>query len=341
VRPTNQAILHAFLQFGRLVRSLPDSVVVIVAGNHDTPRSTETGGILQLFAQLGISVVDREPTPITLPDRDLYILAVPDVPGSRPDLRPTHRARYNVLVLHGDIPGTLAPHVAAADPAALQVSRDDLNIAQWSYVALGHHHVHSEIAPNAFYSGSIDYTSVDTWGELDEQDKAGLTGKGIIEYDLETAEYVFHALPAARQLIELQSFSARGMSVAEVNERIAKLVERCDDDGEGGIDDKIVRLVIYDLPRHVARELDHKALREYKRRALNFQLDTRRPEPLRLHAASGAPGRRATLVDFVRERLMSRTLESDIDRDEMVKRALAYLTEAENVTLPAAAAADA
>jgi hypothetical protein len=99
--------------------------------------------------------------------------------------------------------------------------------------------------------------------------------------------------------------------------------------------------VIYDLPRHVARELDHKALREYKRRALNFQLDTRRPEPLRLHAASGAPGRRATLVDFVRERLMSRTLESDIDRDEMVKRALAYLTEAENVTLPAAAAADA
>ena len=45
VRPTNQAILHAFLQFSRLVRSLPDAVIVMVAGNHDTPRSTETGGI--------------------------------------------------------------------------------------------------------------------------------------------------------------------------------------------------------------------------------------------------------------------------------------------------------
>src|SRR5438132_10853180 len=51
VRPTNQAILHAFIQFARLMHSLPNTVVVVVAGNHDTPRSTETGGILQLFSQ--------------------------------------------------------------------------------------------------------------------------------------------------------------------------------------------------------------------------------------------------------------------------------------------------
>src|SRR5215467_11484079 len=40
-RPTNQAILHAFLQFSRLVRALPNTEVVIVAGNHDSPRSSE------------------------------------------------------------------------------------------------------------------------------------------------------------------------------------------------------------------------------------------------------------------------------------------------------------
>src|SRR4051812_18982567 len=60
VRPTNQAILHAFLQFARLRQSLPDAAIVIVAGNHDVPRLAETGGILQLFAQLGLEVVDRE-----------------------------------------------------------------------------------------------------------------------------------------------------------------------------------------------------------------------------------------------------------------------------------------
>src|SRR4029079_17878032 len=138
-------------QFGRLVQSLPGTAVVMVAGNHDTPRSTETGGILQLFSQLGIYVVDREATPITIPELDLYILGVPDVPGTRPRLEPTHRAKYSVLVLHGDIPGTLAPHLAAADPSAVQVSREELNLPRWTYVALGHHHVHSEIAPHACY----------------------------------------------------------------------------------------------------------------------------------------------------------------------------------------------
>ena len=43
VRPTNPAIVHAFLQLSRLRAGLPDTPVVIVAGNHDTPRA-EIGG---------------------------------------------------------------------------------------------------------------------------------------------------------------------------------------------------------------------------------------------------------------------------------------------------------
>ena len=42
VRPTNPAILHAFAQFSRLVQELPDAIVVIAAGNHDLPRSSES-----------------------------------------------------------------------------------------------------------------------------------------------------------------------------------------------------------------------------------------------------------------------------------------------------------
>ena len=38
VRPTNPAILHAFTQFSRLMRELPEAKVVIAAGNHDLPR---------------------------------------------------------------------------------------------------------------------------------------------------------------------------------------------------------------------------------------------------------------------------------------------------------------
>lgn len=49
VRPTNPAILHAFAQFTRLTRALPGVPVVLVAGNHDIPRASETGCILRLF----------------------------------------------------------------------------------------------------------------------------------------------------------------------------------------------------------------------------------------------------------------------------------------------------
>src|SRR2546422_3634469 len=48
VRPTNSAIVFAFRQFQRLRESLPKSPIVLIAGNHDTPRSAETGSSLRL-----------------------------------------------------------------------------------------------------------------------------------------------------------------------------------------------------------------------------------------------------------------------------------------------------
>ena len=330
VRPTNQAILHAFIQFGRLVQALPEAIVLLVAGNHDTPRSTETGGILQLFAQLGLTVVDREARRLAFPDRELSILAVPDVPNMvRPSLTPDPDARTNLLVLHGEVQGMLPANVLAADRAPVEISHEELAASRWDYVALGHYHVYREIAPNAFYSGSIEYTSANTWGELYEERIAGIGGKGFVERDLLTGEHRFHVLSPARPLIDLPPVSARGLSPAEVDERIRVTLEGCD----GGIDEKIVRLTVRDVPRHVARELDHRMIREYKRRALNFQLDLRRPEALRLHG-TGAPGRRPSLNEIVREKLLARTLDSDVDRVALVERAMAYLDEAQAVAAP-------
>jgi len=325
VRPTNQAILHAFLQFNRLKQALPDAEILLIAGNHDTPRAAEMGGILQLFAQLGLHVVDREAKRLAFPDRELSVLAVPDVAGfARPSLVPDPDARFNVLVLHGEVQGMLPASAAMADRAALEISHEELGAARWDYVALGHYHVYREVAPNAFYSGSIDYTSSNTWGELYEERIAGVAGKGFIERDLASGAHRFHPLAPARPLIDLPPVSARGLTSAEIDEQIRLAVDGCD----GGIDEKVVRLIVRDVPRHVPRELDHKAIREFKRRALNFHIDFRRPDVLRLHA-TGAPGRRPSLADMVREKLLARPLDSKIDRGALVDRALAYLAEAE------------
>jgi DNA repair exonuclease SbcCD nuclease subunit len=199
VRPTNPAILHAFTQFSRLRASLPGTPIIVVAGNHDTPRSTETGCILRLFRPLDVDVVDGEAQRFAYPELGLAVLAVPDVPGGpRVKLEPDPAARYNVLLLHGEVEGMLPAHAAAVDRASVEISREELGLPGWSYVALGHYHVHREIAPNAYYSGSVEYTSANAWGELVEERAAGLPGKGIVEHDLDTGAHSFHHLPPSR-----------------------------------------------------------------------------------------------------------------------------------------------
>ncbi|MEP6690145.1 MAG: DNA repair exonuclease [Gemmatimonadaceae bacterium] len=327
VRPMNPAIIDAFSQFARLTQSLPDATVVMIAGNHDRPRSTETGCILKLFSRLSerVHVVVDEPKRLSFPERNLSILAVPDMSAPYPAFDPDPAFGHNVLVFHGEIEGTFPEHLKWPDRATVEISLDELAPERWSYVALGHYHVHHQVAPNAFYPGAIEYTSTNTWAELDEEGERKLPGKGFIEYDLETAAVRFHHIESSRPLVDLPLLSARGMSAAELDAAILARVAACD----GGIEDKIVRLVARDVPRHIAREIDHKAVRELKRRALNFHLDLRRPEQIRT-AIGGAPGRRPTLRDIVQNYLAHRSIESGVDRPALVGLGLRYLEDADS-----------
>ena len=78
VRPTNAAILDAFNQLRRLRMGLPQAPIVMIGGNHDTPRSVETGTILKLFEAIdGVIAVPQEPRYVPLERLDLSLLCVP------------------------------------------------------------------------------------------------------------------------------------------------------------------------------------------------------------------------------------------------------------------------
>ena len=299
------------------------------------PRSSDTRCILRLFSSLGIHVADSEPRRLSFPDRGLSILAVPDLPPRSVALEPDPDARMNVLVLHGEVQGVAPSLVGPSDRAALQIPAAEILNPAWDYVALGHIHVYTKVGPNAFYAGSLDYTSTNIWAEVEAQRAQRLPGKGMIERDLDSGKQTFHPLPVSREFQDLTPIRGRGMSAADLDAAIAASVARA----PGGIEGKVVRLVVHDLPRHIAREIDHKALREFQRSALHFDFDTRRPEVVST-STSGAPGRRPTLADILRESLRSRTLASDIDRDRLVELGAHYLREAEQIAnvraLPAA-----
>jgi exonuclease SbcD len=322
VRPTNPAILQAYKQFSRLVEMLPDAIVVMVAGNHDTPRTSETGSLLGLFQSLGIHVVMDKPARLSFRDRDLSILAVPYGMRPRPEFKPDPDARYNVLLIHDVFQGLYAFRSPA--DSANDLTLEELDPEAWTYIALGHYHVYHKVAPNAYYSGSLEYSSSNIWGEIDEESKNPKRGKGYIEHNLETGAHDFQTIESARRVIDLPALTAEGLTAEQLGDAIRASVASC----EGGIDDKIVRLVVREVPRHVLRDLDHRMVREFKRRAMHFLLDARRPQPTRTEA-SGAPGRRSSLTDTVRSMLERRALTPGIDRTALVELGLRYLGEAD------------
>ena len=146
-----------------------------------------------------------------------------------------------------------------------------------------------------------------------EERETGVAGKGFIECDLDDrGAQVSPCSPLPRALRRpAAAITARGLTAADVDARIRDAVERLPRRHR-----RASR-----APRRPRPSAPHRpragppALREYKRRALHFQLDARRPELIRLHGHRRAPGRRPSLADIVRDKLQSRLLEGDIDRD--------------------------
>jgi len=308
---------------------LPDSMIVMVAGNHDTPRTSETVCILGLFKRLGIRVVVGDAERVHFADRDLSVFAMPHTVGPRPKIEPQAGVRYNVLLMHDEVEGVIRRFGTIAEREAGELKLSDIGCERWTYVGLGHYHVYHKYAPNAYYSGALEYTSTNIWGEAAEEIEKGIGengvgGKGLIEHDLDSGYHHFHPIPLARPVINLPELSGVGLTAADLDTAIRNVVEACN----AGIDNNIVRLVVRDVPRHVLRDLDHKTIREFQRRALHFLLDARRPQPLRIEA-SGAPGRRTSLTETVRAMLEQRDLTPGIDRAALVDLGLRYLAEAD------------
>ena len=317
VRPTNAAIVFAFRQFQRLREGLPEAPIVLIAGNHDTPRSTETGSILRLFEELSVDVATDEARRLVYPALDLSVLAVPHqalVGGVRPSLRPDGTERHRVLVLHGEVEGVFPFDRSAAEYGGALLGLQELAPAEWSYVALGHYHVQHEVAPRVWYAGSLEYVSPNVWGELIDEADHGLSGKGWLLADLERNTVERREVPLARAILDLEPVEAEGLPAAAISALIAERVRAV----PGGVDDRIVRLRVWNIPRHVARELDHASIRALKSAALHFQLDLRRPEIHRT-VGMGAPGRRQTLPELVRGYLERRPLPAELDREAFVR----------------------
>jgi DNA repair protein SbcD/Mre11 len=327
VRPTNTAILDAFARLTDLRARLP-APIVLVAGNHDTPRSVETGSILKLFEAVpGVHVVAHEPRTLVFGELDTAVVCVPNAAWSAPAAPAVARDRgaaHNVLVTHREVEGVLPYEAAAAlGYGATPIRRSQLRAEEFDYIALGHYHVVTKVAPNVWYAGALEYVTTNPWGESRERGAAETPGeKGWLLVQLGGRRTVkFRAIPRERRVLDLEPVEGTGLEAAGVDRAVAERLAAV----PGGIDGQIVRLVVHNVARATARDLDHAAVRGYKARALHFRLDLRRPQPAR---PSGVVerGRRQPLPALVREYLAARTLPPGVPRDRFVALGHEYMT---------------
>jgi exonuclease SbcD len=319
VRPSNTAIADAFRQFSLLADRLPGVPIVVIAGNHDSPRSADTGNILNLFREIdGVRVVCDEGRTITLPEVETSVLCFPHVAlatEAQPDMEPDAGARHNVLLLHGSVEGPRAAKKIAyiSEYGGAIIPEERIRYPDWDYVALGHHHTATELEPNVWYAGGLERTSANIWAEKED--------KGFLVYDTASKTSEFHAVDT-RTMVDLPKISAEGMGAEELDETIRKAVERIPD----GLRNKIVRMVVYDAPRAVVRELNHRRIREWKSEAVHFHLDVRPPE-VRRRIGSGAPVRRQTLQEQVASYLRKtwELRDRKLEKERLVEMGTEYI----------------
>lgn len=261
VRPSNTVLTFCFRQLRKLVKE-SGAPVVVVGGNHESPKRADTGSVLQLLGEIeGVYVADLQAERYSFPELGLSVQCLPHaaIADGVPKLRADDRYKHNILVVHAQV-----EEQWISEFGGVEVALRSLSPHEWSYIALGHVHIQRSVGLNAAYSGAIEHTAANIWSEAPNL-------KGFLEVDVPNNKRVFHPLTSPREVLVLEPIDARHMEPDGLSEAIKERV----DSVAGGIEGKIVRLEVFNIPRDTYRYLNHRDLRTFRSRALNFTLDLR------------------------------------------------------------------
>ena len=304
VRPSNRAISFALDQFARLSEAgIP---VVVVAGNHSTPKLRETGSVFKILEHLDDihPVYKGEYESVEI--GDLMVHAVPHSDGETlqkeiSKMYPSDRHK-NVGVLHAGIASIQDFRMGEFNELIVPVSALDEDL---DYIALGHYHCHVNVTRNAAYSGSTERLSFCEAGDE----------KGFAIVDLERKKREFVTTPT-RTMIDLEPIDARRMSAEELRAAIAASVDDLDLGG------KIVRLVVKNVPSPSYRAMDHNWLRSATASAMHFEAKFElAQETASLQRASAhIDSLEKEFVSFIEDRPVE-----NADKDALKAKGLEYL----------------
>ena len=262
VRPGNNAIIQAYRLLSNLQRKRGGRPFIIVAGNHDTPRSLDSGNILHLFNTIeGVRVFAARAEILEFPDLDLEILTVPNSSIAQKEnvaWSPQRGRRYSVLVLHG-MESEIAATMKTDGDFEFKATCPD----RWTYVALGDVHTHHSFAPNACYAGATDFTSSNVWLEAEKP-------KGWVFFDSAAGQLEFVPIPT-RPFFDLKWIDATGLTAEALELRLTENAT-----WPKGDQLPVIRQVVTSIARETYIRLGIEWRQAIRARCLDYQLETKK-----------------------------------------------------------------
>jgi DNA repair exonuclease SbcCD nuclease subunit len=216
-RPAPRAVAEALDGFKRLRDAgIP---VVVIAGNHETPRFRSGGSVFEILERFGVEAVWDAPRTIRF--NGIAVHAVPHEPSAEQlanDVRSLPldaKADANVLVLHAGL--NELPRQGYNEVNEIELDPEVLAEVDYDYIALGHLHRYQAPQINAVYPGSLE--------RLDFGDTDG--DKALLEVDLAIGagrdRFVTRHPLAARAVLSFP-FDCEGLGPAEVLKQVEKQV---------------------------------------------------------------------------------------------------------------------
>ncbi len=314
-RPSNRAISFVFEQLMRL--SEKDIPVVMITGNHSTPRMRDTGSIFQLFKLLPnfYPVFQGAYEKIHLSAAGkrckLTVHAIPhclkkeDFSPQLDLIKMDGSSQYNMLVLHAAVCGIKEFSMGEFNEQEIQTGY--LN-PKFDYIALGHYHQFTQLEENCFYSGSIERFS---FNELNQK-------KGFIEFDLSTKRMEFHELDI-RPMEDLGTIEASNLSTDKLMQKLEEIITSC------SIDKRIVRLTVENINLPAYNALDFDKIKKLTAPALHFDLRfAKKEEALEIQFPTSSIG---SLVNEYKSYIAQIAIE-DFDKEKILELGLTYLESA-------------
>jgi DNA repair exonuclease SbcCD nuclease subunit len=233
--------------------------LVLISGNHDTPRLPGTGSPysalhdtfpeMHFAHRLSYERFDLPGLAVHCVPQMLSVEATLDALSTADTNRSLDRA--NLLLTH--------PRITQVEPRYADINEIevDAGLLRSDFVLLGHYHFHTKVRDGVWYAGSTD-----TFSFADDPERA----KGILVLDTDSGECRHVPLTGQRPLVTLETVQALGLSPAEVQESV---LERALSVPQGAV----ARMYLEGIDPEVYRLLDREAIAEASKGALHLKLE--------------------------------------------------------------------